>query len=128
MTRYYIILLCCLLISTKIFAASENELAVETATSRRVGLRQTFAPEIENAVLNREQQLKFGLVVLNQRFYTLREEGYAHFLRELLRITNFSAEEAVAVISGYQNSPQRWIRDLQQIQTILLSTGNDPDE
>ena len=133
MIRCFIILLCCMAINSAVFAFVEEENAApRTHLSRRAKERATlnspYALDISNDLLTKRQQLILGIVVLNQRFHTFREEGYAHFLRELLRITEFSDEEAVKIINQYAGRPERWQAFLQEIRETLLATGTNNDE
>jgi len=129
--RLCIILLCFTAINTASLAFVENEGRREAPNHirRERGVaRSPVAAEIDNNLLTKKQQLIFGTVVLNHRFNMLREEGYTHFLRELLRVTEFSANEAVQIISQYRNNPQRWLAYLQEIREILLATGTENEQ
>ncbi|MCL2845815.1 MAG: hypothetical protein FWE23_10280 [Chitinivibrionia bacterium] len=133
MTRYYIILLCFMAINSAVFAFVENETAPQRPHNfrRERGRADTQSPftiGIQSDLLTKRQQLILGIVVLNQRFHTFREEGYAHLLRELLRITEFSSEEAIQIINQYMNNPEKWQADLSEIRETLLATGTNNDE
>ena len=134
MIRCFIILLCCITINSTVFAFVENEKenAPRPSHFRRdreraaVGSPHSF--NIQSDLLTKRQQLILGIVILNQRFHTFREEGYAHFLRELLRITEFTNEEAVKIINQYAGRPDKWQAFLQEIRETLLSAGAENDE
>jgi hypothetical protein len=91
-------------------------------------MRPPFHAQIENDLLSREQQLIFGLIMLNRRYHMLREEGYAYYLRELLKVTEFSADEAKETVNKYKNNPEKWTAVLQDIRSMLTVTGTENNE
>ena len=125
MTRKYIISLL-FIISPAIFAANDDDeqrtprtvrnLTARTANAQR---QELFPNEIENDVLSREQQLIFGLVVLNRRYHAFRNDGYAYYLRELLSVTGYSADEAKAIVERYNNNPEKYLSVLEKTKQNL---------
>jgi hypothetical protein len=87
-----------------------------------------FPEEIGKDLLNREQQLIFGLVVLNRRYPTLRNDGYSYYLRELLKTTGYSADEAKKIIADYNDNPKKWLVALENIRNTLIAVESKTNE
>ena len=127
MTRKYIILLL-FTISFAIFAETGGE-QIMSRTTRNLTAKNNpqgqvlFPSEITNSALSREQQLIFGLVVLNRRHPMFRDDGYAYYLRELLNVTGYSAEEAKIIIGKYKNNPEKYLSVLEKIKQNLASNN-----
>jgi len=138
LTRFCIILIFYITINGAVFAANEgltenqypDAVKFESARSRRGPPNAaSYVPfEIDGGLLSREQQLIFGLVTLNRRQYILGDDGYTYYLRELLKITGFTADEAKLIISQYEGNPQKWLAVLQSISNALISSGTQNDE
>ena len=115
MTRCIIILICCTAISF-LFAADPRRTMFD-----RVGdSRPLFASEIENDLLTNEQQLIFGLAVLNRRQSVFRNGEYSYYLRELLKVTGFDADGAVEILAKYKNNPEKYLAFLEEIKLSLV--------
>ncbi|MDR0303433.1 MAG: hypothetical protein LBH98_01500 [Chitinispirillales bacterium] len=82
-----------------------------------------FIAEIENDWLTKEQQLIFGLAVLNRRYQSLRGEGYSFYLRELLKVTGFNAAEAQEILVKYKDNPEKYITVLEEIKQNLVKNN-----
>jgi hypothetical protein len=84
--------------------------------------RPQFAAEIKNDLLTNEQQLIFGLAVLNRRQLILRNDEYSYYLRELLKVTGFDAAGAVGILAKYKNNPEKYLAFLEEIKRNLVKT------
>lgn len=128
MTRNYIILFL-FTISFAAFAQDGADVKQERRPIRRAPRIERNLTEqnsndkipitIGNDVLSREQQLIFGLTVLNRRQNLFRNDGYTYYLRELLSVTGYSSEEAKAVFDNYKNNPQKYSSVLEEIKQKL---------
>jgi hypothetical protein len=147
--RFCIILLFCTIINRDVFAES-NERAkkqnadtvtkIEPVRNRRGNIappnvappspnvESNVLPQIANDLLSREQQLVFGLITLNRRQNIFGDDGRAYYLRELLKITGFSPEEAKQIINKYKENPKKWLATLQEISNILTLSGTQNNE
>jgi hypothetical protein len=85
--------------------------------------RIQFPPEIGNDLLSDEQQLILGLAFLNRRHPMLRDDGYSYYLRELLKVTGFSADEAKKIIEKYKNNPEKYLVILQKTKLSLVGSN-----
>ena len=125
MTRKHIILLL-FTISFASFAEIDDKIlriprALSARSNTQPQAQAPFPSEIGNDLLTREQQLIFGLVVLNRRHSVFRGDGYAYYLRELLNVTGYSAEEAKAIIENYKNNPEKYLSVLEKIKENLTT-------
>lgn len=126
MTRKYIILLL-FIISFSVLAADTNELQGpqrKFRASRNLVSPNSFdiSTEIGENVLSREQQLILGLVVINGRQNAFRNnDGFAYYLRELLNVTGYSADEAKVIIETFKNNPEKYLSVLEKIKQNLVS-------
>jgi len=130
LTRKFTILLL-FTISFFVFADTEDTNSNnEQITPRRSrGTARNITPpnrfgmptQIGEDVLSKEQQLIFGLVVINGRHNALGEAGFAHYLRELLSVTGYSAEEAKAIMEEFKNTPQKYLSVLEKIKQNLVA-------
>jgi hypothetical protein len=113
----------CIAISLAFFAFAQ-----EPRSIRNFGQRAPLPAEIEEDLLSREEQVIFGLIVLNRRHSTLRDDGYAYYLRELLKSTDYSATEAVEIVNKYKNNPEKWLAVLERLRSSLISAGMEKYE
>ena len=91
-----------------------------SAQQERSFPRRTQPPsEIAGDLLTKEQQLVYGLTLLNRR-QMLQDDGYSYYLRELLNITGFSALEAKEIMAKYRNDPQKYLLFLEKIRQYLV--------
>jgi len=121
LTRCFIILII-LIINSAVFADGTELRGVPRNQRDLTARRGSQIPnEIENDVLSREEQLIFGLTILNRRISVLGEDSYAHFLQELLNITRFSLQEAEAIMVRFRNNPENYLSVLEKIKQNLAS-------
>jgi len=83
-------------------------------------MRPQFASEIENDLLTNEQQLIFGLAVLNRKQSVFNDGEYSYYLRELLKVTGFGVDEASGILVKYKNSPEKYLAVLEEIKQNLV--------
>jgi len=79
-----------------------------------------FASEIENDLLTNEQQLIFGLAVLNRKQSAFNDGEYSYYLRELLKVTGFEIDDATKILAKYKNNPEKYLAVLEEIKQNLV--------
>jgi hypothetical protein len=92
-------------------------------TDRINDTHRRFAVEVENDLLTKEQQLIFGLAVLNRRQSIFPGGEYSRYLRELLKVTGFSAADAENILMKYKDNPEKYLAVLEEIKQNLVKNN-----
>lgn len=76
----------------------------------------SFAKEEREYKLNREKQLLAGVVLLHHSDKYLTNVETNIYMKELLKITEFTPKEAHKILQKYKNRPDKFKRVLEQIE------------
>lgn len=75
-----------------------------------------FAKEEREYKLNREKQLLAGVVLLHHSDKYLTNVETNIYMKELLKITEYTPKEAHKILHKYKNRPDKFKRVLEQIE------------
>lgn len=81
--------------------------------------------ELPEYKLNREKQLVAGVVLLHHSDKYLTNVETNIYMKELLKITEYTPKEAHRILQKYRNRPEKFRRVLEQIEEEMMGKNTN---